>query len=125
MTKQMIDRQNLIKLLTQNPDVPIVANVYSEVVQDDGLNFWYGDLKEESYYVDSLWRGSKFIWSLDDAMGEIVEFLETEFPDKVTEDVFKLSDEEFTSWMQEAEKFVLSLPWKKYIVINVYEPESL
>lgn len=125
MTKQMIDRQNLIKLLAQNPDVPIIADVYSEVVDNDGWAFWYGDVKEESCFVDNLWAGKRKIWPLDDAMGEIVEFLETEFPDKVTEDIFKLSDEKFDAWIQEAEKFVISLPWKKYIVINVYEPESL
>ena len=125
MTVQTIDRKNLIDVLLKNPDLPIIANVYSEVVADDGYAYWYGDIKEESCYVDSLWRGGHHIWSLDDAMGEIVEFFELEFPEKITEDIFKLSDEDFDSWIQEAEKFLLSLPWKKYIVLNVDTPNSL
>ena len=124
MTKQMIDRQNLIKLLTQNPDVPIVANVYSEVVDNDGWSFWYGDVKEESCYVDSLWAGKRKTWSLDDALDDMMIFFEFEFPEDLTVDIFS-SDEEISKWNEKAEKLIRSLPWKKYIVLNVDTPDSL
>lgn len=124
MTDQMINRHNLINLLKQNPDVPIMANVYSEVVQDDGWAFWYGDVKEESYYVDSLWAGKRKIWSLDDALDDMMIFFEFEFPEDLTVDVFS-SDEEISKWNEKAEKLIRSLPWKKYIVLNVDTPDIL
>lgn len=124
MTNKMIDRQNLIKFLAQNPDVPIVANVYSEVVDNDGWSFWYGDVKEESCYADNLWDGKHKAWSLDDALDDMMTFFEFEFPEDLTVDIFS-SDEEISKWNEKAEKFIRSLPWKKYIVLNVDTPDSL
>lgn len=40
-------------------------------------------------------------------------------------DIYDLSDEEIDKWMKKAEKFILSLPWKKYIVLTVMTPDSL
>ncbi len=125
MTENEIDRKNLIKILTMYPNLPIIANVYSEVVADDGYAFWYGDVKESSYYTDTLWAGSEKTWSLADALDDIIEFFELEFPEKLIGDIYDLSDEEFDKLMEKAERFILSLPWKKYIVLNVTTPDSL
>ena len=125
MTENEIDRKNLIKILTMYPKLPIIANVDSEVVADDGYAFWCGDVKEESYYIDTLWAGKHRIWSLDDALDDMMEFFDFEFPKKSIGDIYDLSDEEIDKWMKKAEKFILSLPWKKYIVLNVTTPDSL
>lgn len=125
MTENKIDRKNLIKILALYPNLPIIASVYSEVVADDGYAFWYGDVKESSYYTDTLWAGSEKTWSLADALDDIIEFFELEFPEKLIGDISDLSDEEIDTWMKNAEKFILSLPWKKYIVLNVTTPDSL
>lgn len=125
MTENEIARKNLIQILTIYPNLPIIANVYSEVVADDGYAFWYGDVKESSCYPDTLWAGSEKTWSLDDALDDIIEFFELEFPEKLIGDIYDLSDEEIDKWMKKAEKFILSLPWKKYIVLNVTTPDSL
>lgn len=124
MTLQTLDRKELIEVLLKNPDLPIIANVYSEVVADDGCAFWYGDV-EDMWYIDTLWNGGNKIWSLDDALCDIMEFFELEFPEKSIGDIYDLSDEEIDKWMKKAEKFILSLPWKKYIVLNVTTPDSL
>lgn len=125
MTEYKIDRKNLIKILTKYPNLPIIANVYSEVVADDGYAYWYGDVKESSYYTDTLWAGNHHIWSLDDALDDMIGFFDFEFPEKTIGDICDLSDEEIDKWMKKAEKFILSLPWKKYIVLNVTTPDSL
>lgn len=125
MTENEIARKNLIKILTMYPNLPIIASVYSEVVADDGYAFWYGDVEESSYYTDTLWAGSEKTWSLDDALDDIIEFFELEFPEKLIGDIYDLNDEEIDKWMKKAEKFILSLPWKKYIVLNVTTPGSL
>lgn len=125
MTVQTIERKNLIDVLLKNPDLPIIASVYSEVVADDGIAYWYGDVKESSYHIDMLWAGSEKTWSLADALDDIIEFFELEFPEKLIGDIYDLSDEEIDKWVKKAEKFILSLPWKKYIVLNVTTPDSL
>lgn len=125
MTENEIDRKNLIKILTMYPNLPIIASVYSEVVADDGIAYWYGDVKESSYHIDMLWAGSEKTWSLADALDDIIEFFELEFPEKLIGDIYDLSDEEIDKWVKKAEKFILSLPWKKYIVLTVMTPDSL
>lgn len=125
MTVQTIERKNLIDVLLKNPDLPIIASVYSEVVADDGIAYWFGDVKESSCYIDTLWAGKQQMWSLDDALDDMMEFFDFEFPEKSIGDIYDLSDEKIDKWMKKAEKFILSLPWKKYIVLNVTTPGSL
>lgn len=125
MTQHEIDRKNLIKILTKYPNLPIIASVYSEVVADDGRAYWFGDVEESRRYTDTLWAGKHQIWSLDDALDDMMEFFDFEFPEKTIGDIYDLSDEEIDKWMKKAEEFILSLPWKKYIVLNVTTPDSL
>ncbi len=118
MTVQTIDRKNLIEVLLKNPDLPIIANVYSEVVADDGYAYWFGDIKESSCYTDTLWAGETQIWSLHSTLNdknEMLYFMDCEFPEK---DTYKMT-------INEIKSFIQSLPWKKYIVLTVMTPDSL
>lgn len=36
-----------------------------------------------------------------------------------------MTENEIDKWVKKAEKFILSLPWKKYIVLTVMTPDSL
>lgn len=110
----MTEHKNLIKILTKYPNLPIIANVYSEVVADDGCVYWYGDV-EESCYTDTLWAGNEKTWSLKEALDDVLYFMDWEFPEKDTE---KMT-------LNEIKSFIQSLPWKKYIVLNVTTPDSL
>ena len=58
MTEIRQAHKKLINMLTAYPDLPIIANVYSEVVADDGYAYWCGDV-EESCYVDTCGLGKK------------------------------------------------------------------
>ena len=118
MTVQTIKRKELIDVLLKNPDLPIIASVYSEVVADDGIAHWYGDVKESSYYTDTLWAGEKQIWSLHSTLNdknEMLYFMDCEFPEK---DTYEMT-------IKEIKSFIQSLPWKKYIVLTVVTPDSL
>lgn len=117
MTEIRQAHKKLINMLTAYPDLPIIANVYSEVVADDGYAYWCGDV-EESCYVDTLWAGKEKTWSLDEALDDVLYFLEWEFPEKVPDTVAQEDEKKL-------EKFVRYLPWKKVIVLNVNTPDSL
>jgi len=85
MAVQKLDRKRLIEMLSKNPDLPIIAEVYSEVVADDGFAYWFGDVKE-SCYVDTLWAGEEQIWSFDlisRDYNEMIYFMDCEFPEKI------------------------------------------
>ncbi|HBN00228.1 MAG TPA: hypothetical protein DD384_03215 [Firmicutes bacterium] len=118
MTVQKLDRKRLIEMLSKNPDLPIIAEVYSEeVVADDGFAYWFGDVKE-SCYVDTLWAGEEQIWSFDlisRDYNEMIHFMDYEFPEKDVDSMTK----------NEIKSFIKSLPWKKYIVLTVMTPDSL
>lgn len=43
MQKQTKNLQELFKLIQERPDLPIVAMVDSEIVADDGYNYWLGE----------------------------------------------------------------------------------
>lgn len=117
MTEIQQAHKKLMSLLIAHPDLPIVASVYSEVVADDGIAYWFGDV-EESCYVDTLWAGNEQMWSLNDALDDVVYFLDWEFPGKVP-DVVTPEDK------KKLEKFVRDLPWKKVIVLNITTLDSL
>lgn len=88
------------------------------MVADDGIAYWYGDVKESSYYTDTLWAGEKQIWSLHSTLNdknEMLYFMDCEFPEK---DTYEMT-------IKEIKSFIQSLPWKKYIVLNVTTPDSL
>lgn len=114
MTKAKQTHKKLKELLIAYPDLPIIANVYSEVVADDGYAYWYGDV-EESCYTDTLWAGNEKTWSLKEALDDVLYFMDWEFPEKDTE---KMT-------LKEIKSFIQSLPWKKYIVLNVTTPDDL
>lgn len=106
--------KKLRELLIAHPDLPIIASVNSEVVADDGYADWYGDV-EESCYVDTIWAGNEKMWSLNDALDDVLYFMDWEFPGKNTEEMT----------LKEIKSLIQSLPWKKYIVLNVTTPGSL
>lgn len=117
MTVQKLDRKRLIEVLSKNPDLPIMASVYSEVVADDGYAYWYGDV-DEVYFLDDVWAGDTRIWSLDDALDDVILFINQEFPEKEPDTITPADEKKF-------EEFIKKLPWKKVIVLDVSTPDSL
>lgn len=114
MTEIKQTHKKIISMLMAYPDLPIIANVYSEVVADDGYAYWCGDV-EETCYVDTLWIGKEKAWSLEEALDDALYFMDWEFPEKDTE---KMT-------LKKIKLFIQSLPWKKVIVLTVMTPDSL
>lgn len=116
MTVQTIDRKNLIEVLLKNPDLPMMADVDSEIVTEDGCGWWLGEVKDA--YIKEVWVGKQMVYEKEDALMDSVDFMEAEFPEKLP-DVAMVDDAEVL------ENFVKNLPWKKAIIVQVSTPDSL
>ena len=87
MSKQMTNIEKLMQLAKENPNLPIIPLVDSEIVADDGYNWWmgsFGNVELGSYYVSK----DRVYWDLDDLTEKILD-------DHCCDDKWeKLSDEE-------------------------------
>ena len=123
MTENDIARNKLINILQTNADLPLMALVDSDVVADDCYVSWFGDVNDA--YISEVWAGKEKTYFIDEVLDNMIDFIDIEFPEKSIGNIYDLSDEEIDKWMKKAEKFILSLPWKKYIVLTVTTPDSL
>lgn len=115
----------LMKLAKENPGLPIIAEVNSEVVADDGYMTWFGEVTEA--HVEYIWTGRTYsemfrTWTLDDALMENDTFIEENAPASLKQKLEKLSDADFG---KEANEWIKSLNWKKCIVVYVDVPDNL
>jgi hypothetical protein len=102
----MIDSKELIKLATENPELPVVAFVDGDVVCGDSCGRWIGEigscrigefaLFEERYYDDR-----------DDLKDAYYNYYDEEFEGMTDDEIERLLDEK-TSGM-----------WVKAILVNV------
>lgn len=125
MEKKVEDKRGLatlelLKLAEENPELPIIAEVDSEVVAEDGYMFWFG--KVTGALVDYVWAGTYHTWTLSEALIENCSFIEENAPEPLQQKLEKLSDADFD---KEANKWIKSLPWKKYIIVYVDIPDSI
>lgn len=104
-----IQKENIEKLfgyIKQNPDLPILPIVNSEVVPDDYCAYWaasWGESRIESYcFSDGR------IWFLSDDRDEI-------FDNFYSMPIY-LSGEQEEKFIENA---VSSLPWKRAIIVNI------
>ena len=117
LDKQKENVNSLLKLIAENPELRIVPMVDSEVVCDDGHNWWQGSWGKSE--IDEIYIGDEQIYfkSLD------CEDLEQDYIDEICfDDKYKnLPDEEFG---KKAAKHVNRLPWEKVIVVRINLPEE-
>lgn len=108
----------LLRLIKENPSLPVVPMVYSEVVADDGYSHWlgsWGDCYVDEYVQIELYGESKFCTKGDE--GEIEEY----FADKIIDGDGKyMSDEEVERLAHEQAE---ALPWKKAIIVYIGLPK--
>ena len=115
--------EKLLTLAAQNPELPMMALVYSDVVADYDFNTWWGDIFDVS--IEDVWGdpdGDGKTWTKDEAMGDLPYFFEQCATPISYAEVETMSDEDADKAM---EKWANSLPWKKYIVLHVDTPDSL
>lgn len=109
--KERKNREELFKLMAENPDLPVVAMVEYEVVAEDSGR-WLGSWG--SVYIGEYLIGKYEIhFREDDDMYEVERVIE-EFID---DGVFSgMSDEE-------AKAEYAALPWVKAIIVDIDLPE--
>lgn len=107
------NREELFRLMAENPDLPVVAMVDSEIVADDGYSRWMGSWG--SCYIGEYIIGEERLhFREEDDFEEIEEALTDGVV--IYEDFETMSDEE-------AKGAYDSLPWIKAIIVDIDLPE--
>lgn len=125
MEKKVEDKRSLatlelLKLAEENPELPIIAEVDSEVVAEDGYMFWFGEVTGAC--VEYVLAGEDHSWTLSEALIENCSFVEENAPEPLQQKLGKLSDADFN---KEANEWIKSLPWKKCILVYVDVPNHI
>lgn len=110
----------LLKLAEENPERPIIAEVDSEVVAEDGYMFWFGEVTGAC--VEYVLAGEYHSWTLSEALMENDAFVEENAPEALKQKLEKLNDADFD---KEANEWIKSLPWKKCILVYVDVPDHI
>lgn len=122
MTENKITRNKLCNILQTNADLPILALVDCEVVEDDWYQTWFGDVTD--VYIDRVWAGKEKTYFIDEALGNMEYFMRHEFLENELLRTYT-NDTDIDEWMEYVEKFIKGLPWKKVIIVQVSTPDSL
>lgn len=107
----------LVKLINENPSLPVVPLVYSEVVCGDGYSYWVGswcDCDVDEYVCIDKYGENRFYTRGD--QDEIEEY----FVEKIIDENESLPDEDVEKLAHEQAE---ALPWKKAILVYVGTPE--
>ena len=107
----------LLRLISENPKLPVVPFVYNEVVADDDYGYWigsWGDCDVNEYVVIEKYGDTRFYTRGD--QDEIEEY----FAEKIFDENKSLPDEDVEKLAHEQAE---ALPWKKAILVYVGTPE--
>ena len=108
--------QELYKLMQENPGLPVVPMVDSEVVCDDG-GYWFGSWQSAS--VDSFYcPNDEQTWFRSD--DDLVSWFESKWEYEEEGIPDDMPDEEAYEIMR---KKIDALPWKKAIIVYIGLPE--
>lgn len=118
--KRSLATLELPKLAEENPELPIIAEVDSEVVAEDGYMFWFGEVTGAC--VEYVLAGEDHSWTLNEALMENDAFVEENAPEALKQKLEKLNDVDFD---KEANEWIKSLPWKKCILVYVDVPDHI
>lgn len=139
----MSNKEELARLILENPELPVLCMVEFEIVAGDDCLRWAASLgeckiREYIYHEDGM---SEFVifWREDaeklvDVMAENAENrintqCEREFvdPDPIMQRAFEQEQREkaYQAAREEAWKKVKAMPWKKAIVVNIDLPEEI
>ena len=104
-------KPKIIKLIEENPDLPIVPMVDSEVVAED-CGYWLG--KWGRCEVTEYYEGRERIHFKDDDEEDVLnDLVGCEYShDPQGRDIYDLSDDEW-------DKLYKSIPWVKCIVVYI------
>ena len=109
--------EELLKLMKENSDLPIIPMVGTEIVSDDSYSYWigsWGRCELAEYYI-----GRDYVHFKDDDVEDVLtdmvgcKYGETKDGKDIWDD---LSDEEW-------DELFVSLPWVKAIVVYIESPD--
>ena len=105
-------KPEIIKLIEENPDLPIIPVVDSEVVADDGFTYWRG--KWGWSKVTEFYEGREHWHTKDDDQEDVlIDMVGCNYSEtKDGRDIYDLSDKEWDSLYE-------SLPWEKAIIVYI------
>ena len=105
-------KPEIIKLIDENPDLPIVPMVDSEVVPDDSCAYWLGNwgrCKVTEYYLGR----ERMHFKGDDQEIVLNDLVGCQYShDPQGRDIYDLS-------VEERDALYKSIPWKKCIVVYI------
>lgn len=103
-------REELFKLMQENPDLPVIPFVDDDVVGDDSYGSWMGSW--DYSYIDEY------------VLGEERVFLKSECDEDEVLDGFDEYRREWDEWSDEKiTETYNNLPWVKCIVVRISTPE--
>lgn len=103
----MTNTETLLTLIKENPDLPILPMVDSEVVGDDSYAWWLGEWGKAEILHYYLGRERLHIREFDDE-----EDVLNDLSNYSGGDIYDLSDEEWN-------KLYESIPWAKAIMVRI------
>ena len=108
----MNNGKELLKLVQENPDLPIVPMVDGELCPEE-FSYWIGSFGHSE--VNEWVCVNERFYTRDDQ-----DVIEDELSDTLCDDYPDMSDEEFFKMIHEK---VEALPWKKAIIVYIGLPE--
>lgn len=109
--------EEILKLVKENPELPIIPMVGTEVVADDCSTYWVGSWGRSE--INEIYYGRERIHFKDDDEEEsLTDMIGCRYGEtKDGRDIWELADEEW-------EELYESLPWKKVIVAYIETPDE-
>lgn len=115
MNKQKENLDKLFQLIKENPELPIVPMVYSEIVADVCFAFWVGNWGKVEIDKYLITDEHVYLYSLDN---EYIILENSDIADKFIsrKDYMSMSDKELKQAFE-------NLPWIEAIIVNIDLPE--
>lgn len=107
-----LNKKELVKLISENPELPIMCMVDSECVQDDGYGWWTAKIGKP--VIDEYYRDDERVCLKSDDFDELVEEF---FNDNYGYDQYgEMTDEQLE---EIAEEVVADYEWTKAITLPI------
>ena len=111
--------EKFLMLVKENPNLPIIPMVDSEVVADDGYSSWlgsFGDCRIDSYVSLKYYGEERFFTRYEDEY-ILKEYFEEQIADELGADDIDECIEKL------AREKIEKLPWVKAIIVDIDLPE--
>lgn len=115
---ELTPTQQLLKLVAENPDLPILPMIHGEVCQDD-CHYWSAEIKccEVNEYVIYDDYGSPRVFFKDDT-DDLYEEIYDEYYDEIKRETISEREREEYAESRALER-IDSLAWKKAIILFI------